>query len=120
MTPTEVISADIQAHGKDPQPDLQAIAQAVKADKGLILAYGNSVLFLLNIGDGAVELHLYTQDTPIKVAKALIYFIKKIRESDIQVVYGSEEPTQTLQLLKNLDVVVETSDNPKYKWMARV
>ena len=120
MTPTEVISADIQAHGKDPQPDLQAIAQAVKANKGLILAYGNSVLFLLNIGDGAVELHLYTQDTPIKVAKALIYFIKKIRESDIQVVYGSEEPTQTLQLLKNLDVVVEPSDNPKYKWMARV
>jgi tRNA 2-selenouridine synthase SelU len=74
----------------------------------------------LNIGNGAVELHLYTQDTPIKVAKALIYFIKKIRESDIQVVYGSEEPTQTLQLLKNLDVVVEPSDNPKYKWMARV
>lgn len=120
MTPTEVISADIQAHGKDPQPDLQAIAQAVKADKGLILAYGNSVLFLLNIGNGAVELHLYTQDTPIKVAKALIYFIKKIRESDIQVVYGPEEPQQVLQLLRNLDVNIEPSDNPKYKWMARV
>ena len=120
MTPTEIISADIQAHGKDPQADINAIATAVKSGKGLILAYGNTVLFLLNIGDGAVELHLYTQDTPIKVAKALIDFIKKIRASDIQVVYGSEEPTQTLQLLRNLDVNIEPSDNPKYKWMARV
>ena len=120
MTPTEVISADIQAHGKDPQADLSAIATAVKSGKGIILANGNTVLFILNIGNGAVELHLYTQDSPIKVAKALIEFIKKIRASDIQVVYGSEEPTQTLQLLKNLDVVVEPSDNPKYKWMARV
>lgn len=120
MTPSEVISADIEAHGKDPQPDLRAIATAVKAGKGLLLSYGNTVLFLLSIGEGAVELHLYTQDSPIKVAKALIDFIKKIRASDIQVVYGSEEPTQTLQLLGNLDVMVEPSDNPRYKWMARV
>ena len=72
MTPTEIIFADIQAHGKDPQADVSAIATAVKAGKGLILAHGNTVLFLLNIGNGAVELHLYTQDTPIKAFATLI------------------------------------------------
>ena len=35
MTPTEIISADIQAHGKDPQADLSSIATAVKSGKGL-------------------------------------------------------------------------------------
>ena len=120
MTPTEIISADIQAHGKDPQADLNAINAAVQAKKGFIMQSGNTVLFLLMIAPDAAELHLYTQDRPIAVGKALKEFIDGIRQSGIKVVYGSEEPTQTLQLLGNLDVQVEPSDNPKYKWMARV
>jgi hypothetical protein len=119
MTPTEVISADIQAHGKDPQADLQAINAAVAAKKGFIMQSGNTVLFILMIAPDAAELHLYTQDRPIAVGKALQEFIPSIRKSGIKVVYGSEEPQQVLSLLKFLDVNVEPSDNPKYKWMAR-
>jgi deoxyribodipyrimidine photolyase-like uncharacterized protein len=119
MTPTEIISADIQAHGKDPKADLNAINAAVQAKKGFIMQSGNTVLFLLMISPEAAELHLYTQDRPIAVGKALQSFIDGIRKSGIKVVYGSEEPQQVLSLLKFLDVTVEPSDNPKYKWMAR-
>jgi deoxyribodipyrimidine photolyase-like uncharacterized protein len=119
MTPSEIIQADIQAYGKDSQADLNAISQAVKAKRGLILQSGNTVLFLLLIAPNIAELHLYTQDRPIAVGKALQQFIPTIRKSGIKVVYGSEEPQQILSLLKFLDVNVEPSDNPKYKWMAR-
>ena len=119
MTPTEIISADIQAHGKDPQADVNAINAAVQAKKGFIMQSGNTVLFLLMIAPDAAELHLYTQDRPIAVGKALKEFIDGIRQSGIKVVYGSEEPQQVLSLLKFLDVEIEPSDNPKYKWMAR-
>ena len=120
MTPSEIITADLQKHGQDPQPVLQAINVAIKNKKVILFKENNSVLMLTKIGNGAVDLHLFSVDTPLKVAKALIQFIKKIKASDIKMVYGAEEPTQTLQLLKNLDVKILPSDNPKYKWMAKV
>ena len=119
MTPTEIISADIQAHGKDPQADLNAINAAVQAKKGFIMQSGNTVLFLLMISPEAAELHLYTQDRPIAVGKALKEFIDGIRKSGIKVVYGSEDVPQLQQLVSNLGLQAEPSDNPKYKWMAR-
>jgi hypothetical protein len=120
MTPTEIITADVTKNGGDPTTDLHLIAKAIQQKKVIILQENNSILLLFKIGNGAVEMHLYTVDSPIKVAKALIQFIKKIRASDIKTVYGKDEPTQTLQLLKNLDVEILPSDNPKYKWMAIV
>ena len=119
MTPTEIIRSDIQAHGKDPELDLRAIAAAIQAKKGFIMHSGNTVLFILMIAPDKAELHLYTQDRPIAVGKALQEFIQGIRKSGIKVVYGSEKPQQVLSLLKFLDVQIEPSDNPKYKWMAR-
>lgn len=119
MTPTEIITADAKSKGIDPKPIIQAMTQAVNSKKGILLKAENSILFLLRIGEGAVEAHLFTVHSPLKVAKALIDFIKKVRSSDIKVLYGSEEVPQLTKLLGNLDVIVEPSDNPKYKWMAR-
>lgn len=120
MTPSQIISADIQAHGKDPQADLQAIAQAVQAKKGVVFSEGNTAIFLLNIGNGAAEAHLYTQDSPIKVARALLDFIKKAQTAGIKVVYGTEDVPQLQQLVSNLGLQASPSDNPKYKWMVRL
>lgn len=120
MKPSEIITADVTNNGGDPTADLNLLSQAIQEKKVIVLQENNSVLLLFKIGNGAVEMHLYTVDSPIKVAKALIQFIKKIRASDIKAVYGKDEPTQTLQLLKNLDVEILPSDNPKYKWMAIV
>lgn len=120
MTPTEIITADMEKHGNNPVPFLKALTNAIKAKAVILMQENNSVLMLRRLGEGAVELHLFTVDSPLKVAKSLIQFIKKIRNSDIKVVYGADEPTQTLQLLKNLDVEIMPSDNPKYKWMAKV
>jgi len=120
MTPTEIITADMEKHGNNPVLFLKALTNAIKAKVVILMQENNSVLMLRRLGEGAVELHLFTVDSPLKVAKSLIQFIKKIRASDIKVVYGADEPTQTLQLLKNLDVQIMPSDNPKYKWMAKV
>lgn len=120
MTPTEIISEDIKAHGKDPQADLSAMAQAIKAGKGIIFKEGNSVLFLLNIGNGNAEAHLYTKDSPIKVARAILEFFNKMREAGIKVFYGTQDVPQLQKLVNNLGLKAEPSDNPKYKWMVRL
>jgi hypothetical protein len=120
MTPTEIISADIKKDGDDPLPALQSIAKGIKEKSVILLQENNSVLMMTRIGKNKIELHLFTLDSPIRLAKALIQFIKKIRASDIKFVYGKDEPKQTLELLKHLDVEIMPSDNPKYKWMAKV
>lgn len=120
MTPSEIISADLQKNGIEPTEILRAIAVGLKAKTLIQLQENNSILLLRKIGDGAVELHLFTVDAPLKLAKSVIAFIKKIKASDIERVYGKADNEQIIQLLKNMDVPVEESDNPEYNWMAMV
>jgi len=90
------------------------------------LQKNDSVLLLINIAKGLVELHLFTADPPAKVADSLKYFISKIRDSEIKTVYGKSNGAQdaelqkTLQLLKSMGVDVQKSNIEKYTWMATV
>ena len=118
MTPSEIISSSIT--DVDHNQVLQGLSQAVKAKKAIILQEGNSVLTVFNLGNGNAEVHLFSKDSPIKLAKAVLFFVKKLKESGVKKVYGIEPPTQILQLLKNLGINVQDSDNPKFKWMANV
>ena len=120
MKASQIIKADYERLGKDPVKPLAALTKLIQSKGAILLQEGDTVLVLINIGDKAVELHIFTQESPIRVAKAMIQFIKKIRNTDLETVYGSDVQEQTLDLLSKLDVEVMPSDNPKYKWMAKV
>jgi len=118
MTPSEIIANSV--HSQDPKTVLLKINAAVKTGHAVLLQENNSVLFLFRFAKGKVELHLYTQDTPLILAKSLTKFIQKIRQSDIKEVYGKAENPQILRFLKTLGVDVMPSDNHKFNWMAKV
>jgi hypothetical protein len=127
MKPTEIINAEFQKLGKDSGEFLKKLSAALSKKLAIIMQEENTILILIALGDGNVELHLFTADSPIKVAKALSRFIDKIRKSDLKAVYGPKENVpnsnklkQTLTMLKTLGVDVLPSDNPKYEWMAKV
>jgi hypothetical protein len=120
MKASQIIKADYERLGKDPVKPLTALTKLIQSKGAILLQEGDTVLVLINIGEKAVELHIFTQESPIRVAKAMIQFIKKIRNTDLETVYGSDVQKQTLDLLSKLDVEVMPSDNPKYKWMAKV
>lgn len=120
MKASEIISADIQARGENPTEVLNTISAAVKAKKAIVMQSGNTVLYLLIFAPGMAELHIFTKDRPVAVGKALQEFVDKIRSSGLEKVYATEAPPQIMALLKFLGVESEPSDNPKYKWMARV
>ncbi len=127
MKPTEIINAEFQKLGKDSGEFLKKLSAALRKKLAIIMQEENTILILIALGDGNVELHLFTADSPIKVAKALSRFIDKIRKSDLKAVYGPKENVpnsnklqQTLTMLKTLGVDVQPSDNPKYEWMAKV
>jgi hypothetical protein len=127
MKPTEIINAEFQKLGKDSGAFLKKLSAALRKKLAIIMQEENTILILIALGDGNVELHLFTADSPIKVAKALSRFVDKIRKSDLKAVYGPKENVpnsnklqQTLTMLKTLGVDVQPSDNPKYEWMAKV
>lgn len=120
MTPTEIIEADAQRHGVDPQKVLQYVGSKVKDQTGSLMSAGNSILLLVAIGDACAELHLYTADSPLSLMKNIPHFIDVIRHTDLKRVYGDTENQGIIEMLKRLGVDVQESDRPGYTWMANV
>jgi len=126
MTPTEIITQEAQTYGGDADVLLRSIYKLAESNAAILLQKNDSVLMLISIAEGIVELHLFTMDRPAKVADSLKYFIEKIRASDLKKVYGPGNPSQdeklsqTLKLLKRMGIDVQKSDLPGYAWMAKV
>jgi hypothetical protein len=126
MTPSEIITAEAKKYGGNADIMLRKINKLVSSKAAILLQNNDSVLLLINIAKGVVELHLFTMDPPKKVIEALKYFVSKIRASDIKMVYGkgnvaqNSELQKTLQALKSIGVDVQKSNLPRYDWMAPV
>jgi hypothetical protein len=126
MTPSEIITAEAKKYGGNADIMLRKINKLVSSKAAILLQNNDSVLLLINIAKGVVELHLFTMDPPKKVIEALKYFVSKIRASDIKIVYGkgnvaqNPELQKTLQALKSIGVDVQKSNLPRYDWMAPV
>lgn len=120
MTPSEIIRKDAERMGYDADVVLRKIAKLVKSEGALLLQEGNSLLLLIAIPGNNAELHLYTADSPLNMAKALKVFVQKIRASDLKAVYGSGEVPQILKMLNQFGVETMKSDLPNYRWMAPV
>jgi len=58
MTPSEIILQDQYSQADDPKKVLMGIDRIIKAGNGILLQKNNSVLFLIRLGEGDVELHL--------------------------------------------------------------
>lgn len=118
MTPTEIIRQDALREDYDADIVLRKISKLLSSKMGILLKSNNSLLLLIALPDNDAELHLYTADSPLTLAKSLKEFVQKIRNSEVETVYGSAEIPQTLELLKRLGVDVQPSDKEGYYWMA--
>jgi hypothetical protein len=121
MKPSEIILKDKNSIRDGAEKVLAAVGKVIDKQAGLLLQKNDSVLLLVNLGGGNVELHLYTLDAPIRLARSLKYFIDKIKASDLKRVYGAIEfNAPVLQMLRDFGIDVQKSDIPKYQWMANV
>lgn len=122
MTPSEIILKDQYSQADDPKKVLMGVSRIVKAGNGILLQKNNSVLFLIRLGEGDVELHLYTVDPPQALASAIQYFIEKIRKSDLKRVYFIKPKSgeQIVKMLKMYGVDIQKSDRKEYAYMAKV
>ena len=120
MTPSEIIIADCKKNGVDPNYYLKTVNHIVKTNMGVLLQYGDTILLVIRLGDKRAELHISTADSPLRVRSAIKYFIKKLEESEINKVYGSGFPKDTIAIIKKLKIDVKNSDLKQYGWMANI
>ena len=118
MKPTEIITADAKRNGVNPAPILNKLGRLLNNKEAIMLQSGNSVLIVQKIGKGIAELHLYTADNQMGLVRALREFIKKIRSSGLDAVYGNADNPQIIEMVKALGVNVIDSDLPGYNWKA--
>ena len=121
MKPSEIILNDKESMKVGADRVLAAVMKIVNGKTGMLLQQNDSVLLLVNLGKKNSELHLYTLDPPIKLARSLKYFIDKIKASDLKRVYGTVAfDAPILKMLRDFGIDVKKSDNPQYQWMADV
>ena len=116
MNASEIIAADAQSHGVDPQKALLAVSMLLKK-KAILMQSGNSVLICMPIAPGCAEVHLATVDQPLALMRALSDFAQKLKNSPIQKIYGKADNPQIVEFIKRAGVQVMNSDKPGYNWM---
>ena len=121
MPASQIIMNDAEAKAFGAEQIIQAISQLVEEGKAVLIRQNNSILLLVQIGDGEVEIHLYTVDPPHRLASAMKHFHDELVRSGINKVYGTEMPDkQLIKMMLAVGVPVDKSDKPDYYWMAPV
>jgi hypothetical protein len=118
---SQIILNDPHAKEHGAEQVVQAIDKLVQEGKAILVQHNNSIIVLVQIGDGEVEIHLYTVDPPHRLASAMKYFHDELVKSGIHTVYGTEMPDkQLIKLMLAVGIPVDKSDKPNYYWMAPV
>jgi hypothetical protein len=121
MPASDIIINDAESQKFGPEGIIQAIDKLISEGKGLLIRHNNSILFLILIGEGEVEVHLYTVDPPHRLASAMKHFLNELLKSGVQKVYGTEMPDKELiRMMLAIGASVDKSDKPDYYWMADV
>ena len=118
---SQIIMSDPQSREFGAERVVLAIDKLISEGRAVAIRHNNSVLVIISIGDGEVEIHLYTLDSPQRLTSSVKYFYDELLKSGVQKVYGTEMPDkQLIRLMLSVGIPVDKSDKPDYYWMASV
>ena len=115
---SQIIMQDPNSQEAGAEQVVMAVNKLVEEGKGILVRHNNSIVLLIQIGDGEVEIHLFTVDPPHRLASAMKYFHDQLVQSGITKVYGTEMPDkQLIKMMLAVGIPVDKSDKPDYYWM---
>ena len=118
MNASEIIAQNSEQLGMDPREAVAAIAGAIKNKVAFLLQQNDSVLYIKPISEVDAEIHLFTMDSPLVLAKSISYFFNILKKGHYKNFYIKENNPQIIELLKRVGVPVQHSDKPEYNWKA--
>jgi len=120
MKASEIITADSAKRNIDPSKILRTIGKMTKNNSGVLMQENNSVLLVRKINPTSAEIHLFTEDNPRILARAVIGFVKRGEALGIKTVYGKADNQGIVELMKRVGLNVQASDLPQYNWKAQI
>lgn len=120
MKPSEIIKADAIERGLDPNRVLRNILVLLRNKDAIMLQKNDSILIVQKLRGNNATLHLFTEDSPLALARAITYFMETIKASDLRAVYGKADNDEIVEFMRRIGVPVQESDKPGYNWMALI
>jgi len=122
LKPSDVITADSHNRNLDPKKVMGAAQVAIKKG-GKLFHHGKTSLLLEKLSDGDYSTHLFTQDSPVLLARALALFFRKMEKSDIRIIYGDATgPMLNLlrRVARQVGAPIKDSDRHGFTWMIKL
>ena len=125
LPPSQIITDDLE--NKVSIEEAQQIIEVLGAlnDQGrvFILQENNTIIVLISIADNVAEVHLFSLNEPLVLAKSIKVMLGELNRSHLKRIYGNvdnEDTPAMLALMNSFGMQVEESDNPEYVWMANI
>ena len=126
MTPSQIITQDVQSIGGNADEMLRKVNKLVQAKAAVLVQKNDSLMLLIGIAKGVAEVHFFIADNAAKLKDSMAKFAKELKSSDIKTIYGVVEKQSNdlledaFDLLSKNGVKIEKSNMPRYVWMARL
>ena len=118
MKPSEIIVADTQRLGLNPEEVLTSVQDAVKNKGAVLVRKNNSVLLLIPIQENVAEWAVFTQDDDAALEASVGFFINETMKTDAYTISGDAVNDRVLRAMDANGIQLYQSDRPDYDWMA--
>ena len=118
MKPSEIIAADTQRLGLNPEEVLSSVQDAVQNKGAVLERKNNSILLLIPIQENVAEWAVFTQDDDATLEASVGFFINETMKTDAYTIYGDAVNDRVLRAMDANGIQIYQSDRPDYDWMA--
>jgi hypothetical protein len=118
MKPSEIIVADTQRLGLNPEEVLSSVQDAVKNKGAALVRKNKSILLLIPIQENVAEWAVFTQDDDATLEASVGFFINETMKTDAYTIYGDAVNDRVLRAMDANGIQIYQSDRPDYDWMA--
>lgn len=115
----KVIANYFKNKGLPVEAALKGVKKEMQAGLQLI-PFENSVMGFKPLSKGVAQIHFFTIGTMQDLANDMQFFYQYLKDLGINTVYDSVPAPLTTQMFQQLGATLENSDNPKYKFKARI
>ena len=120
MKASEIIQANSQRLGIDPNEVLQKIQQEVESQNSILMQKNDSLFVLTKIEPDVAGVAMFTADGTMTLPRSISEAIAEMKKEGISTIYGDNENTDLVNGLKQAGVQIEESDLPDYAWKATI
>ena len=119
LTTSDIIRQDLERGGftKEEERFLAGLQALVKQKQAIILRYGKTVFVGLKQGEGTLEVHMYTLDSPRAIGTAIQQGIKDIPQAGVNKLIGETDNFKLISMMQSMKLPVEVDKKGKmFAW----